>query len=48
MSIAFISDIHGNHDALKEVFKEEEFEYKAFNLNGQIAVIQIKQFQIYF
>jgi len=22
MSIAFISDIHGNYDALKEVFKE--------------------------
>ncbi len=38
----FVGWKEGEFKALKEVFKEEEFEYKAFNLNGQIAVIQIK------
>ena len=32
----------GEFKALSEVFNENEFEYKAFNLNGQISVIQIK------
>ena len=33
---------NGEYKALKEVFKEEGFEYKAFNLQGSQCVIQIK------
>lgn len=33
---------NGEFKALKEVFNDNEFEYKAFNLNGCQAVIQIK------
>jgi len=32
----------GEYKALKEVFKEEEFEYKAFTINKTKVVIQIK------
>ena len=32
----------GEFKALKEVFKEDEFEYKAFNIDKQQCVIQIK------
>ena len=32
---------HGEYKALNEVFKDNEFEYKAFNLEGQQCVIQI-------
>ena len=33
---------NGEYKALKEVFKEDEFEYKAFRVNGIQCVIQIK------
>ena len=33
---------NGEYKALCEVFKDNEFEYKAFNLQGQQCVIQIK------
>tara|TARA_B100000780_G_scaffold267872_1_gene225321 strand:+ start:72 stop:848 length:777 start_codon:yes stop_codon:yes gene_type:complete len=33
---------HGEYKAFNEVFKKEEFEYKAFRINGTICVIQIK------
>jgi hypothetical protein len=33
---------HGEYKALKEVFKEDEFEYKAFALNSVRCAIQIK------
>lgn len=33
---------NGEFKALKEVFKEDEFEYKAFNLDSTQCVIQIK------
>mgnify|MGYP001177361975 CR=1 FL=1 len=33
---------NGEFKALKEVFKEDDFEYKAFNLYGKQCVIQIK------
>ena len=32
----------GEFKALKEVFNENEFEYKAFNIIGKISVVQIK------
>jgi hypothetical protein len=33
---------HGEYKALNEVFKKEEFEYKAFNVHGDNCVVQIK------
>ncbi|MDB9930775.1 class I SAM-dependent methyltransferase [Candidatus Pelagibacter sp.] len=33
---------HGEYKALKEIFKEEEFEYKAFMINSEQSVIQVK------
>ena len=33
---------HGEYKALKEVFKEDEFEYKAFAMNSVRCAIQIK------
>ena len=33
---------HGEYKALMEVFEEDEFEYKAFNLKDKQSVIQIK------
>ena len=33
---------HGEYKALKEVFKENEFEYKAFNMHARQVVIKIK------
>tara|TARA_B110000503_G_C6986046_1_gene345296 strand:- start:74 stop:784 length:711 start_codon:yes stop_codon:yes gene_type:complete len=33
---------NGEYKALKEVFNEDEFEYKAFNLNSEQCVVQIK------
>jgi hypothetical protein len=33
---------NGEYKALKEVFQEYEFEYKAFNINARQCVIQIK------
>ena len=33
---------YGEYKALNEVFKDNEFEYKAFNLEGNQCVIQIK------
>ena len=33
---------HGEYKALKEVFKESEFEYKAFNTTNKETVILIK------
>jgi hypothetical protein len=38
----FIGWEQGEYKALKEVFKEEEFKYKAFNIRGAQSVIQIK------
>lgn len=32
---------NGEYKALKEVFKESEFEYKAFNLSGKLCVVQL-------
>ena len=33
---------HGEYKALKEVFKDEEFEYKAFMINSEQSVIKVK------
>ena len=33
---------YGEYKALKEVFKEDEFKYKAFQINGGVSVISIK------
>ena len=33
---------HGEYKALKEVFRDDEFEYKAFALNSVRCAIQIK------
>ena len=33
---------NGEYKALMEVFKEDEFKYKAFLINGSVCVIQIK------
>ena len=38
----FVGWKDGEYKAFKEVFNENEFEYKAFNINGQISVVQIK------
>ncbi|MDA9934092.1 class I SAM-dependent methyltransferase [Candidatus Pelagibacter sp.] len=38
----FIGWENGEYKALKEVFKDEEFEYKAFLINGPQCVIKIK------
>jgi len=38
----FVGWEHGEYKALKEVFKEDEFEYKAFALNSVRCAIQIK------
>ena len=33
---------HGEYKALNEVFNKDEFEYKAFEINGCKVAIQIK------
>jgi len=33
---------HGEYKALKDTFKDDEYEYKAFNLRGAQVVVQIK------
>ena len=33
---------NGEYKALKEVYKDDEYIFKAFNVLGQIVVIQIK------
>ncbi len=38
----FVGWEHGEYKALKEVFKEDEFEYRAFALNSVRCAIQIK------
>lgn len=38
----FIGWEHGEYKALYEVFKESEFRYKAFRINAEQSVIQIK------
>ena len=38
----FVGWENGDYKALKEVFQDGEFEYKAFRINAKICVIQIK------
>jgi len=38
----FIGWQNGDYKALKEVFNDDEFEYKAFRINAKICVIQLK------